>query len=142
MESGRGDNVQRMHTFFRPRYSSYARARERGALPPTLWAVIRQLELYRIGPSGFKCFVYPHQFEELRRAVSNDLAAYGCTPNEHNFKDIREFVGKEIDCPDGTPKTVYLSIAQGFGPKQKKESYVNILSEGDEDVTFRNHRTF
>jgi hypothetical protein len=35
---------------------------------------------------------------------------------------------------------------QGFGPKQKQESYVNILSETDEDrpedVTFRNHRTF
>jgi hypothetical protein len=51
-------------------------------------------------------------------------------------------VGKEIDCPDGTPKPIYLSIAQRFGPKRKNESHVNILPEGDKDVTFRNLRTF
>ena len=78
-------------------------------------------------------------------AVDHDPAAYGCTPNADNFEDIKKFVGKDvtIDFSDRTPKTVYLSIAQGFGPKRRtKESYVNILVRKDQDITFRNVRTF
>jgi len=80
-------------------------------------------------------------------AANHNLAAYGCTPNEHNFQDIKDFLGKVKKRPsDETSKTVYLSIVQGFGPKQVQESYVNILSETDKDhpadITFRNYRRF
>jgi hypothetical protein len=142
VESGRGTHVHGKHTFFRPRYSSYARARERGALPPTFGPLHgRWANIFSDRACSNVSFILINS-KNYAAAVNNDLAAHGCTPNEYNFKNIRDFVGKEIDCPDGTPKTVYLSIAQGFGPKRKNESYVNILPEGDKDVTFRNLRTF
>jgi hypothetical protein len=64
MESGRGDNVPRKHTLFRPRYSGYARAREGSR---HLWGLVRGMEYERVETSMFKCFFYPHQFEELHR---------------------------------------------------------------------------
>src|SRR5579859_2928655 len=61
-------------------------------------------------------------------AVSDKAAAYGCTPNDKIFEDYKLFAGDnvEVDCGASTPKTVCLSIAQGFGPRQAKEPYVNI----------------
>jgi len=34
-------------------------------------------------------------------AANHNLAAYGCAPNEHNFKDINNFLDKEIPPPAG-----------------------------------------
>ena len=81
--------------------------------------------------------------KDYAAAVDYDPADFGCTPNANNFEDITKPVGNAHGS-DGTPKTVYLSIAQGFGPRRPKlkESYVNILSEKDEDVMLRNVRTF
>ena len=72
-------------------------------------------------------------------AVSHKAAAYGCTPNDKNFEDYKLFAGDnvEVDCGASTPKTVYLSIAQGFGPRQAKEPYVNIRPRGKPTVVTR-----
>ena len=53
-------------------------------------------------------------------------------PNESNMKDSRFFAGSDPvrTRDDGTPKSVFLSILQGFGPKLQSEQYVNILNRG------------
>jgi hypothetical protein len=65
-------------------------------------------------------------------AVSHKTAAYDCTPNKRNLENFDMFGGKnaEFVCSGETPKTVFLSIAQGFGPRQQTEPYVNIRPRG------------
>jgi len=75
-------------------------------------------------------------------AANHGTAAFGRTPNKNNFEDIKLFGDRDVEINGRTPKIFYLSIAQGFGDKQTKESYVNILPKGDTDVTLRNVRTF
>jgi hypothetical protein len=74
-------------------------------------------------------------------AVNHGAAAYGCTPNAFNFED---FTTDDPEVCATAPVTMYLSIAQGFGPKQKKENFVNVLEKhaADGDVMLRNIHTF
>jgi len=65
-------------------------------------------------------------------AANHDLDGYDCTPNKQNFEDFEMFGGKKVAeaCKDGTtPTSVFLSIVQDFGPRRKKEGYVNILPQ-------------
>jgi hypothetical protein len=52
------------------------------------------------------------------------------------------FGGKNVEfvCGGQTPKTVFLSIAQGFRPRQQKEPYVNIRPRGTRTTTYRVYR--
>jgi hypothetical protein len=75
-------------------------------------------------------------------AVSHKTAAYGCSPNKRNFENVDMFGGKNVEfvCGGQTPKTVFLSIVQGFGPRQKKEPYVNIRPRGTRTIHQRVYR--
>jgi hypothetical protein len=52
------------------------------------------------------------------------------------------FGGKNVEfvCGGQTPKTVFLSIAQGFGPRQQTEPYVNIRPRGTRTTAHRVYR--
>ena len=68
-------------------------------------------------------------------------AADDCIPKRENFTDYDLFVGSDavkLDRQVEAPTSVYLSIVQGFGPRQRQEKYVNIypraIDKGQRDL--------
>jgi hypothetical protein len=75
-----------------------------------------------VGASMFKCFVYPHQLEDVCQGQEPGLRRGQMYSHEEKFENF-EIVNN--------PKVMFLSIAQDFGPHQiRRKALVNIKGRG------------